>query len=116
MRTRQFGGREDARGVHGDASSLHGSAFDAAVYEVVAAIPAGRVASYGQVAILCGMPGRARRVGAALGNAPQGIPCHRVVNAAGRIAPDWPEQRALLLAEGVGFCENGNVNMKKYRI
>ena len=115
MRTRQFGGWESPPGLPAGAA-LSGRAFDAAVYEVVASIPAGRVASYGQIAALCGVPGRARRVGAAMGNAPQGIPCHRVVNAAGRTAPDWPEQRALLLAEGVTFCENGNVNMRKHRI
>ena len=42
-------------------------------------------------------------------------PCHRVVNSAGRLVPDWINQRELLLQEGVGFKVNGNVDMKKYR-
>ena len=58
--------------------------FDAEVYSVVAQIPAGRVTTYGQIARLIGMPGYARRVGHALAAAPAGLPCHRVVNSAGR--------------------------------
>ena len=81
--------------------------FDAEVYEVVAQIPAGRVVTYGQIARLVGMPGYARRVGRALAQAPPGLPCHRVVNAAGRTAPGWTEQRELLEAEGVRFRPNG---------
>ncbi len=81
--------------------------FDAEVYDVVAQIPAGRVATYGQLARLVGMPGYARRAGRALASAPEGLPCHRVVNAAGRTAPGWTEQRELLEAEGVRFRPNG---------
>ena len=58
--------------------------FDAEVYAVVAEIPAGRVVSYKQIARLVGMPDHARRVGRALAEAPAGLPCHRVVNSAGR--------------------------------
>lgn len=61
--------------------------FDAEVYSVVAQIPAGRVTTYGQIARLIGMPGYARRVGHALAAAPAGLPCHRVVNSAGRPHP-----------------------------
>ena len=45
-------------------------------------------------------------------------PCHRVVNSAGRLVPDWFEQRDLLLEEGVIFKDNGNVDLKscKWRI
>lgn len=77
--------------------------FDAEVYSVVAQIPAGRVTTYGQIARLVGMPGYARRVGHALAAAPAGLPCHRVVNSAGRTAPHWTEQRPMLEAEGVRF-------------
>mgnify|MGYP000270190502 FL=1 len=77
--------------------------FDAEVYSVVAQIPAGRVTTYGQIARLIGMPGYARRVGHALAAAPAGLPCHRVVNSAGRTAPHWTEQRPMLEAEGVRF-------------
>ena len=72
--------------------------FDAEVYSVVAQIPAGRVTTYGQIARLIGMPGYARRVGHALAAAPAGLPCHRVVNSAGRTAPHWTEQRPMLEA------------------
>lgn len=83
------------------------SGFDEEVYTVVAEIPAGRVATYGQIARLVGFPGHARRVGRAMAAAPEGLPCHRVVNAAGRTAPGWPAQRQLLEREGVVFRRNG---------
>lgn len=86
---------------------LTGRAFDEEVYAVVAQIPAGRVVSYKQIARLIGMPDHARRVGCAMGNAPAGLPCHRVVNSVGRTAPGWPQQRVLLEAEGVRFRANG---------
>ena len=85
--------------------------FDAEVYDIVAQIPAGRVATYGQIARLIGMPGYARRVGRALSAAPAGVPCHRVVNAAGRTAPGWSAQRELLEAEGVRFRPGGCVDL-----
>ena len=85
--------------------------FDAEVYDIVAQIPAGRVATYGQLARLVGMPGYARRVGRALAAAPKGLPCHRVVNAAGRTAPGWTQQRELLEAEGVRFRPGGCVDL-----
>ena len=85
--------------------------FDAEVYDVVAQIPAGRVATYGQLARLVGMPGYARRAGRALASAPEGVPCHRVVNASGRTVPGWTAQRELLEAEGVPFRRNGCVNL-----
>ena len=42
-------------------------------------------------------------------------PCHRVVNSAGRTAPGWARQRALLEQEGVQFKPNGCVDMKRYQ-
>ena len=87
--------------------------FDAEVYSVVAQIPAGRVTTYGQIARLIGMPGYARRVGHALAAAPAGLPCHRVVNSAGRTAPHWTEQRPMLEAEGVRFRKNGCVDLTR---
>lgn len=85
--------------------------FDAEVYSVVAQIPAGCVMTYGQIAWLVGMPGYARHVGHALVSAPAELPCHRVVNSAGRTAPHWAEQRVLLEAEGVRFRKNGCVDL-----
>lgn len=87
--------------------------FDAEVYQIVAQIPAGRVITYGQIARLAGWPGQARRVGRAMALAPEGLPCHRVVNAAGRTVPGWTDQRELLEAEGVQFCPNGCVDLAR---
>lgn len=82
------------------------------IWQVVAAIPQGAVASYGQVAALAGYPGGARQVGAALKHLPAdtALPWHRVVNAQGRLAfaadsPDGWRQRARLEAEGIVFVQ-----------
>ena len=86
------------------------------ILSVVEEIPEGCVASYGQIAKLIGRDKNSRLVGKVLSRAEfyGEYPCHRVVNHAGRIAPDWWEQR-LLLEEGVQFKENGCVDMKKYQ-
>ena len=91
---------------------------DGLIYEilsVVEEIPAGRVASYGQIARLIGREKNSRLVGKVLSMSQfyGKYPCHRVVNHAGRLAPHFPEQRDLLLAEGVSFRNNGNVDMKQ---
>ena len=77
---------------------------------MVAAIPRGRVATYGQVANLAGMPRHARLVGRTLSNLPNGsrLPWHRVVNAGLRISARGDdramlEQRRRLEREGVSF-------------
>lgn len=84
---------------------------------VVEEIPAGRVATYGQIARLIGREKNARLVGAVLANAEYygRYPCHRVVNAAGRLAPGWAEQAELLRAEGMVLKENSCVDLKTYR-
>lgn len=87
--------------------------FAAEVYAVVAQIPRGKVATYGQVALLAGAPLHARLAGRVLSKAPAGAPCHRVVNRLGRPAPGWAEQRALLEAEGVCFKSNGCVDLTR---
>lgn len=78
------------------------------IWDTVSEIPRGRVASYGQVARMAGLPGRARLVGTALKQLPDDsqVPWHRVINAAGRISfpptsPDWERQHQRLLDEGV---------------
>ena len=85
------------------------------VYELVEAIPAGFVATYGQLAFLLERPRQSRMVGRALSHVPPGLslPCHRVVNRAGRTAPGWTEQRALLEAEGIPFRRNGCVDLDR---
>jgi methylated-DNA-protein-cysteine methyltransferase-like protein len=80
------------------------------IWQVVAAIPRGRVATYGQVADLAGMPRHARLVGRTLSNLPPGsrLPWHRVVNAAFTISARgddraMTEQRRRLEREGISF-------------
>lgn len=81
--------------------------FDAEVYALVERIPAGRVTTYGRIARLVGFPDHARRVGRALATAPEGIPCHRVVDAAGRTVAGWSAQREMLEREGIRFRPDG---------
>ena len=85
------------------------------ILSVVEEIPAGKVASYGQIARLIGWDKNSRLVGKVLSMAEfyGKYPCHRVVNYAGRLAPGWKEQRFLLLGEGVSFKDENHVDMKK---
>lgn len=87
------------------------------ILSVVAEIPEGRVASYGQIARLIGREKNSRLVGKVLGMAGfyGDYPCHRVVNHAGRPAPYFREQRERLEEEGVSFKENGCVDMKQFQ-
>ena len=95
----------------------------ARIYAVVRRIPAGRVATYGQVAELAGLPRQARLVGYALSalatDSP--IPWHRVVNAEGRVSAraQGPGgtllQRLRLEQEGVGFAGGGRVSLERFR-
>ena len=86
------------------------------VYAVVRRIPKGKVATYGQIAVLAGSPRASRVVGYALHVNPEPgiIPCHRVVNREGRVAPGFAfggsdVQEEMLRAEGVIFAEKGYV-------
>jgi len=87
------------------------------ILSVVEEIPEGNVASYGQIARLIGKDRNSRLVGKVLSMAQfyGNYPCHRVVNHAGRLAPNFPEQRERLAAEGVTFRENGCVDMQKHQ-
>jgi methylated-DNA-protein-cysteine methyltransferase-like protein len=87
------------------------------ILSVVEEIPEGKVASYGQIARLIGRERNSRLVGRVLSMAEfyGRYPCHRVVNHAGRLAPGFFDQRRLLEEEGVGFKENGCVDMKEYK-
>ena len=95
---------------------MSGAVF-AAFYGVVRRIPAGKVATYGQVARLAGMPRCARTVGYAMAACRDpSVPCHRVLDRFGgtkacfdRLAPGT--QRALLEVEGVLFRPDGTVNI-----
>lgn len=92
------------------------------IYAVVQRIPEGRVATYGQVARLAGLPGQARLVGYALASLRgEPVPWHRVINAQGRIScrsedgiPD-PLQRLRLENEGVRFDHLGRIPLERYQ-
>lgn len=91
--------------------------FSASVRQITEAIPAGSVATYGDVAALAGFPSHARLVGKVLGaiGVDSPVPCHRVVNSQGRTAPHWHSQRRLLESEGVTFLPSGRVDMRRHR-
>ena len=92
----------------------------AAIRRVIAAIPRGRVASYGEIAARAGLPRRARLVGRVLGDAGADakLPWQRVLRADGRIAfppgsKGFREQRARLIEEGV-IVRNGRVDLGRF--
>ena len=95
---------------------MSGRVFES-FYRVVRAIPSGKVATYGQIARLAGMPRCARTVGYAMaGCTDPSVPCHRVVDRFGgtkvcfdTFAPGT--QRAMLEAEGVLFRLDGMVDL-----
>ena len=91
-------------------------AFGEDVLNIVSQIPRGKVTTYGHIAALAGWPSHSRMVGRTLRYAPgaESLPCHRVVNKEGRMAPGWSRQRTLLEEEGVSFKANGHVDMEKY--
>ena len=83
---------------------------DAQVRQMISQIPAGKVATYGQIADLCEMPRGARRVGYVLRSTPDGetVPWHRVVNSKGQSSfpvdsNKYEEQISRLAEEGVVF-------------
>ena len=92
------------------------------IWQVVAAIPRGKVATYGEVAQKAGLARAARRVGQALRGLPSdtGIPWHRVVNAQGRISlPESSDshriQRERLEQEGIVFSTRARIDLSQYR-
>ena len=83
-------------------------------------IPRGKVSTYGDIAEVAGLPGRARLVGTTLKQTPDqpGLPWYRVINAGGRISfpagsTGHARQKNRLEAEGVVFLGD-RVNMKRY--
>ena len=98
------------------------------IYSAVARIPSGRVATYGQIARIAGLPGRARLVGYALAALPAAsrLPWHRVINARGAVSrradgdgtaesPAETVQRLRLERERVRFDANGRVCLARFR-
>lgn len=93
--------------------------FFTRVYKTVGGIPLGKVATYGQIAKILGTRD-ARRVGQALhANRDPNVPCHRVVNKNGQLAPNFAfegagEQRRRLEAEGVRIKDKMHVDLEKH--
>lgn len=90
--------------------------FSEEVYRVTKQIPFGKVTTYGQIAERVGRPKAARAVGNVLHHNPdpKTIPCYRVVNQKGRLAPGFVEQKRKLLKEGIKFKDEKRVNLEKY--
>ncbi|HTQ81588.1 MAG TPA: MGMT family protein [Thermoanaerobaculia bacterium] len=96
------------------------------IYAVIRRIPRGRVATYGQIAALAGLPGHARQVGTALRDLPEGaskgakIPWQRVLNARGEVSQragigfEEGLQRHLLEEEGIVFNARGRVDLDRF--
>jgi len=103
--------------------------FKNQVWEVVRQIPAGKVATYGQIAALVPIPVGmdaqdfkafgARWVGGAMAACPEGVPWQRVINSQGKISlppgAGYQHQRQLLEDEGIQFDDRDRVDLKRYR-
>ena len=92
------------------------------IYEQVKKIPEGKVATYGQIALMAGNPRWSRVVGYALHSNPEPgvIPCHRVVNKDGKLSKSFAfggenVQRDMLISEGVIFIDENTVDLKNCR-
>ena len=93
------------------------------IYQTVRQIPPGKVATYGQIADLSGLYGKARLVGYALFRVDiqDDIPWHRVINAKGEISYSFQRQggdylqKVLLEEEGIEFKSNGKIDLGRYR-
>lgn len=93
------------------------------IYAAARRVPRGRVATYGQIAELAGLPGHARQVGyamAAIGKSST-VPWHRIINAQGRVslrssgAGSTIIQQQLLEREGIVFDDGGRVSLPRFR-
>jgi len=100
--------------------------FFAQVWKIVKQIPAGKVATYGQIAAYIPRPAsmpqedylamRARWVGYAMGSSPDDVPWQRVINSQGKVSPrkGAETQKNLLEAEGVPFDSRQRVDLAKF--
>jgi methylated-DNA-protein-cysteine methyltransferase related protein len=110
-------------------SRMAGGTLFREIWGVVARIPRGRVATYGQIARMAGLPGGARTVGWAMRALPDDlrisgrrVPWHRVINAQGRISPRGltrdtegsAEQALRLRREGVGVTRGGRIDLEQH--
>ena len=104
-------------------TSSYQRSFYERIYNLVRKIPLGKVATYGQIALLLGKQGHARQIGYALYRvAPDSdVPWQRVVNAQGTISHSPQRQgsddlqRILLEQEGITFNAQGKLDLRHYR-
>ncbi|WP_160620078.1 MGMT family protein [Mixta intestinalis] len=99
---------------------VENDSFTQRVLQVIAAIPAGSVTTYGEVARLAGSPRAARQVGGVLKRLPADsrLPWHRIINRYGQISlqgDDLLRQRDALEAEGIEISDDGKVDLARYR-
>ncbi|TPW41300.1 MGMT family protein [Mixta tenebrionis] len=99
---------------------VENDSFTQRVLQVIAAIPAGSVTTYGDVARLAGSPRAARQVGGLLKRLPADsrLPWHRIINRYGQISlqgDDLLRQRDALEAEGIEISDDGKVDLARYR-
>ena len=111
--------------MSGFTSPPNPQAYYAQVWDLVRRIPRGRVATYGQIALMLPPPQGvefetyksfgARWVGGAMAACPDDVPWQRVINAQGKISerPGAEKQRALLEEEGIEFVKD-KIDLKKY--
>lgn len=93
------------------------------MYDVVRRVPRGKVATYGQIAMLAGLEGQARQAGYAMAALPSStaVPWHRVVNAQGRVSTRSGgtggdiRQHLLLASEGVTFDGGGRISLARFQ-
>lgn len=95
--------------------------FEQQVFACVYQIPEGKVATYGDIAKLAGMPSYARQVGKVLSRLPTDskLPWYRIVNSQGKISLPGDRgdyQRQQLAAEGILLSTNGTISLKTYRM
>lgn len=99
---------------------MKSESFSHRAKEIIKAIPAGQVSTYGQIAAMAGNPRGARGVVWILHSSSKSakLPWHRVINSKGKISlphgDGYEEQRFRLEAEGIQFDERGTINLKRY--
>ena len=115
-------GRDRSRSAFGipSFSDVDGTSYSEKVKRVIRAVPRGRVATYGQVAMLAGSPFAARQVVWILHSCSErdNLPWHRIVNAGGRISlkpgASYEQQKKMLLSEGIRFDRRGRIDFERY--
>jgi methylated-DNA-protein-cysteine methyltransferase related protein len=100
--------------------------YHSKVWDLVRQIPYGKVATYGQIALMIPPPAGVefetykafgpRWVGSAMAACPDDVPWQRVINSKGEISerPGAQKQKELLLEEGLVFNDKGRIDLKKY--